>query len=510
MTETHRIEFQDGQGKTVAITLEQEGGSFEGLFPVESISKVKWGFGEFGFGGLNKEFTLEIVDDDTNEFYDLFNRVKKQDIRVKIIVDGRLYTIGFPDYEQLATTPFVDGKRRINVKFYNNIGFMASVSRRQQDRIDAFQKGAEVGSGLAPGNMFRPHEILRSLFHPYGENIVYSHRWRQRESNVEGSAEPGVALQYDDTVYLIFNQLWFSIHDQEETFKPSELMSELLNLLSQSLWFKYGWSVDKQKPFVAQIDTGRLTGFEDVQQATGPVPHAYIEIELLPDVIGEFQSAANRTSITNNELVNEINPDWLKQIPELDTDKVTIHERDFTERGVDPYAEVAYENESDTHIEENPEAPDAFSDTYQSSSRLAPQEEYDELNPGQPPGVMAVMNDRRFHDPEPDPAVQPFQPIQFSDSFLHEPETPDYRLYDPHTHGGKVHDDTHTLSELSAIMHMKIRESIQRQLVFDYLGVLDPMLNYRYNGKAYAMIEGEYDVVKGVTEVSESISLFDL
>lgn len=494
MTQTHIIEWTAGAGQAMSMSLEQQGATAgTALLPVSGVSRLRWGLSEFGFGGLNQEITVNIVDTTSDTFFGLLSNVRRQDIRIVIKSDGDTLFIGYPDYQQIASFPYKEGRREISVKFYNPIGLKVALSRRQADNIFSFNQSTEGGNPI-PG-MVRVHQILRSLMSEYGGNILYSHRWRQQEGIESTANNPGVALQYDDTCYLMFNQIWVAL----DTFGADSGFAEGVNQLARSFWFRYGWSFVHQKPFVCQQDIGR------VPDDAGAYP--YIVIELQAGVIGQSQTAVNRPDITNAQMGDFDNETFYRFLPALDENKINILRNDPRSLYIDPYSEIRYSDLSGGFLKENPQD-DLLSESYSSSSPLNPFS-YDELD--EQPGDVAVMVDRSFFTSPPDPDIKPQSPFRFSDPYFYTfgSGLDGKKLRQAHLHESAINENPLPANELNAELHMLIRKDVQHKYRFEYMGYLDPMLNYQFNGKIITLYEGEYDLRTGETLINKSMSIFE-
>jgi hypothetical protein len=496
MTQTHVIEWKASLGQDMKISLEQQGAAFDDeLFPVSSLSRMRWGLSRYGFGGLNQEITLGVVDDE-DEFFGLFNNVRRQDTRIVITVNDAVLFVGYPDNQQIKTLPYRDGAKEIAIKFYNPIAYKVILSRRQADRVFPFRQTGEVSDAIT--GMYRVHELLRNMMSEYGENILYSHRWRQYEDGSESAPGlPGIAYQFGTTCYLMFNQLWIA----EDTFPPDNSIADGVNMISQSFFFRYGWSFLHQKPFVCQVDIGR------VPDPAGDYP--YIVVELQSGVIGEENAVVNVTDTDNDEMAIVAVETFYRFLPGVNEMLIDVSNRDVGLLYHEPYSEVVYAEPFGVFRETNP-TDDILTDVFSFNSDIEPTS-YNDLDPQA--GHMAILADRSWFVVPPDPAISQQQPFRFSDPFLYtfpDPGDEARKLRQTHLHGASsALMPDYYMSELSAKLHSSIRSDVQENYEFDYMGILDPMINYLFRDKVICLYRGEYDLRQGTTTVNRSISLYD-
>jgi hypothetical protein len=435
MTRTNRIQFTNALGQVITFDLERKGATEASvLFPVSGY-RFRWNFSRFSFGGLNQIVTLDIVDED-DEFFNLFNSNDRQDVRIKILVDGNELFRGYPDYQQVTKFKYQEGKKEFTVTFYNSLAFLNRVRWDSQRVLDAFANFPDDGTSLAT----RFHRFFRDLvFAEYDDLIYYTYNWTHQVS----------AASMPDADFQLFNQMWFRRAAFEDTN-----VTDVMNLISRSFWFRYGYSYFFQAPHICKIDTGFNLDSYTTSEVTDAVSSSG----------GFFVNECDNFALEVDDFYT------------LDENLIDKFDLEPTESDEEPYSEIKYIRSGDVDFEiENPVFKSILLDDF--VGNVIP---FDPTSAAADDSLAVLgLSGATIVSTQPNGFADPnFDPADFMD-----------------------------LPEINAKLHMRWREIIRPNNVFSYQGILDPTLNYRLNLQTIALVRGEYDLMKGTTIVGESIAL---
>lgn len=112
--------WEDALGNTVTVSIEEKGVSDASPVPFLPIYGYRFRFNlsRFGIGVLNTSFRIDILDSESEIFYNLFNNQLRDRYALRVVVAGSELFFGFPDWEQIRRRPFESGRRGISVTFF--------------------------------------------------------------------------------------------------------------------------------------------------------------------------------------------------------------------------------------------------------------------------------------------------------------------------------------------------------------------------------------------------------
>ena len=455
MTQIRQIEFVNAKGNTVRIILESETGDLSNQkFEVTGI-RFRWELSEFGFGGLNQIVTLDIFDDGI--VFDLLAAGRRQDVRIRIFINDKEIFRGFPDYDQLRRFPKRQEKREFQAVFYNPIAFKKEMV--WQDQLNRTGAGFETEVFLTvPSGTVRFAAIFDSLFDEYNKRLLTSHNWEQEQSSFQGS-----------NAYNLFNQTYISQTFANDFGFLRQGFTDVINRLSRSFWFRYGYSYKHQQPLVIQVNAG----FDGEYTLT--------ELGGLVFIGTTDEPFTTPKDVYINETILQV-PNFT--VESLDDFKLNFLNEDTTQRDVESYVAITYGRGGEDY-----------------ANRLA---EFTQANPDD-----TLLTDSFFYS---DVAVDINEEVgapQFHYMFTLDEDSGSIKL--PSPKGFKdteIEDKFMDLTEIMAKSHMTLRSETNKNRSFVYKEILDPMIPYIWDNRIWHLWRGEYDLFSEETIVKDSIGYF--
>jgi hypothetical protein len=453
----YEIESKNAAADTIIFRLKEKSAGVVDPMPVLPLYGYKFTFNQsrYGLGLLNTKVVVDLLDDGT--IYDLFNNSLRNDIGLEIESEdiGQLFW-GFADLQQLERVLFEPGKRGVRIVFYNpcswtqNIGYYTPAVQNELADL-----GIIEGITQTPFIWFTDY-FVSTAFKDFenANNAVFSHRFEPQRSRFTGALMPD---------FLLFNEL--ALH--RETFPDNISIADTIAQISRSFFFRYGWSITHQAPFVGQLDIGFDDGEYNIRQLKTP-----------------------KINVGDTYFLYDIDSTDDISLPVLEKNKFL---QEVTALDVPPYISVTYNRVGpdrtspngglNTFTQDNPDFTDPFLyDSYRSSGQIP-------FDPGADSGDHRLLS----------LTVSGTDPVLASaNGFLEFTRFPAAAAQD--------------LPSINALLHMLIRQDVHKNLKGVYRGLLDPLIPHLtdFDDNAYIIVRGEYDLIRETTIIQESITIFEV
>lgn len=441
----YSISTEDAQGNTVEYQLLEKGvAAGSGFFPITG-SKLRFSLSRFGVGILNSQLTLDIVDDASGTFYDIFNNQLRDKYAVRVLVAGNEIFRGISDWQQIKRFPYKQGKNQIQVVFYNPLMWYRDIGYYESG-YDTILAGLTPDTADVPAQFCRFADIFNSLlFAQYGlsgDVLKVAHGFR-----CENDINTGILGQTGSEV--LFNVLHTSANIFDEGINVSDIAVQIANTFG----VRIGWSYNAALPMVAKNDLGRNGSTYDFAVLNDTTKMIY----------------------NGNYKVNETNGEESATLPEIEESKIVRQDFEPVAEDILAYGTVRYIEPNREFSLDNPN----YMDIYALPTFSAPSIQF---NPDDSASLRILSGTGSSNPTFPLPGK--FRDPEF-----------DNTLY--------------FISELMARLRMDWRGDQRRNFKFHYLGYLDPMENYTtdFDDNVYIITKGEYDLIKGVTIVKDSTSI---
>lgn len=296
MTAIYEITQKSARGNNITFRLLKQGATEPDpmdKLPVLGYS-FRFAFSEFGFGHLNRNVTLELLDDADDTFYNLFNNTLRNDLALEIIHEdlGRLF-YGFADFQQLTQRRFEEYKKSVTIRFYTGVQYNLNLGYYSTEIQNEITK---VGNAVLLTDFF-----IQAVFRNEPDGVAAAHRWTSNLTRPSGIT----------TDYSLFNEVWY----HNDSFDEDISISEAMALVSRSFFFRYGYSFTHNKNLIAQNDSGYQGSYDLISFKTPKV------------------SVAPTLNVYDTDLNDDVS------IPVLEKDKFL---RSVRSRDINPYASVTY------------------------------------------------------------------------------------------------------------------------------------------------------------------------
>lgn len=444
------------------IQLFEKGGTeADAFFPVTK-QRLTFSLSENGFGLLNQNLTIRLLDDASDTYYNRFNNIDNAKFAVRVLVSkSGMYTDsqifwGFTEKQLITKKEFENNKKELTVRFYTPLQFKTRARYYSSDIQTALVTGQ--GSVVASQIVRMGQLFNQVMFSDYFED-TYEWSSRLRPQTSRGSGWP-VPNAFPNALYFR-RSVAFGL-DQDIT------VTDWFILILRSFFARAGYSFYAQMPSIHSVHNGRLNGERN---------SAVINNDLVDVNGGEL--IVNGVTLTNDI-----------PLPVLQQSKIL---KGATRKDIAPYFSVQYTREGETD-------PDPFLPNNNVVRR--------EVNPNN-------LNPLLYEDYQ---GVNiPFDPYETSlsantmlnvgriasgSAFLSRLSNtidPDYDTI--------IAQD---LTYYNARSHMDMMENVGFNNNFTYTELLDPMVNHLtdWNNKAICILRGEYDLVSHHTIITESSTPF--
>jgi hypothetical protein len=271
--QTHIITSKNAEGKDVSFQLVQDGASFSSdTLPLYGY-KLQFRLSRFGFGALNRTLTVTLLDTDDDFFLKLFTNQLRDDIRMNVIVDGKVFFTGFADYQQITAKRFVDNKKGVQIVFIDLFQALTKVnfnSPQIRDILISFNNSPRWTGDLTLKSF---DQILREIIFvnyidvfpsvtPEPDRLLYISDWvgENPVTQTRGNSTDG----NERTSEVVYNYLWYDENKVVGTeYSPGLITSNTANTsltLSGSTWSTAGVEVgtriyDKRFRLIGTINT---------------------------------------------------------------------------------------------------------------------------------------------------------------------------------------------------------------------------------------------------------------
>jgi len=461
-------DFDSANGQTIRIAIHEKDLATPSseFLPVYGY-RFRFNLSRFGFGILNSELTLDILDTANDLFYNLFNNTLRQDYGLRITSGSDELFWGFADFQKIRRIRFRNNEKGVRITFYNPFQYQQNIryfSTGVQARLDNY-----IGE---QGNQVPSFKLRFMLFF---QDVIFSDFRASKIESLHDWTSQVIRSGLLPTDQNLLNEMYYNYKLAFED-DPDISLADVVTLISRSFWFRIGWSIRNQAINMYKIDNGRVN-------------QTYNGVEIKPDLVN-VQSG--------RVFINDTEPITDRALPVLLEANITRTIREVEQRDVNPYAEIRYTRKGDettnpldsndyTAINPDPDIDSFLYDTF--NSREMPFNPTEQTS--QDPTKLNIITTSGTN-------VTLNEPNRFID--------PDY-IYPPAGPGISPLD----ITILQAELHMLWRKRVRADLRFSYRGFLDPMENYLtdFDDSAYIIVRGEYDLIRGETIVQESISLFE-
>ena len=439
------ITTEDAQGNTVVYQLlEKSVSAGSGFFPITG-AKLLFSLSRFGVGILNSQLTLDIQDDESGTFYDLFNNQLRDKYAVRILINGTELFRGIADWQQIRRFPYKEGKSEIRVVFYNPLMWYKDIGYYEAGYDTILAELTPSTPSVTP-QFCRFADIFNSLlFAQYGlsgDLLKVAHGFR-----CENDINTGILGQTGSEV--LFNVL----HTASNIFEAGISVSDIAVQIANTFGVRIGWSFNAGLPMVAKNDLGRNGSSYNFAVLNDTTKMIY----------------------NDNYKVNETNGEQSASLPQIQKSKIVRQDAEPVVQDILPYGAIKYTEPNREYRFDNPN----YSDVYGLPTFNAPAIQFDaddsaslRLLSGTGSSAPTFPRPGKFRDPDFDNTL-------------------------------------YFISELMARLRMDWRGEQRRNFKFHYQGYLDPMENYTtdFDDNVYIITKGEYDLTKGVTIVKDSTSI---
>jgi hypothetical protein len=426
------------------------------LFPVIGY-KLRFKFSDNnGLGFLNTELTLDILDDSTDTYFNIFNGATRSYYGICIKRDDKIIFWGFPDFQSLKRIKFESRKKAIQVKFYTPIQFSKKI---RYQRIRSLLAGVNEGS-VPNSNYTRFNTLLKFVFADYltdeFEIIARIDALNGQGTGLDGLTDP-----------CLFNTIYFRRNTLDNIDFDISYVN-FVKLICEIFYLRWGFSLTSEKPCFYSHHAGWRDGTQRISLVK-------------PDLINVDSGRAFVNDVVNSTValpvINKNN--LLESVQSVD---------------VNPLLSVTYNREGGDYDPSNPD--------FAGSAK-----NYTIDNPD--------LSDPRFYD-EFEGSLIPFDPYS---TVLTNPETVE-RIRKVGTSNvfatilNRVNDN-----ELSTVIFqdltknvadslMRLRQGIRNNDTFEHKGILDPMRNHLtdYDDNIVVLVEGEWNLERDTTIVKRSIT----
>lgn len=447
------------KGNTLSFELLKEGATEPDpvpKFPVFGY-RFEFQFSQYGRGYLNRFVTLDILDDESETFFNLFNGTIRNDLGVAIKLNSNVLFWGLADFQSLKKLEFRDEKRPVQIKFYTPVQF--------NNRLKLYD--AEVQSAIAAVNEGSIVNAQFTRFFTLFEYVFANHLTNNFEFTavIDGLNGDGAGWV---TNSALFNNIYFRRNVMSD-LDAEITLNDYASLLCTIFYLRWGFSITTGLPSIYSMHTGYLSG----NQRVGLVESTKINVD---------SGRAFVNTVTNTTTA----------LPVIEKNRIL---NNASSKDENPLASVTYEREGEEYDPSNPD--------FAGSAKT-----FRENNPN--------LTDVRFYDNYVGDTV-PFDPYESDLS----KKTAVIRLRKIGTGNvfdtilNRWND-----AELSAIIfqdftrnlaqsYMRFREEPRKNLNIVYDGLLDPMRNYTtdFDDSIYCIVRGTYDLMLEQTNVSDSIAI---
>lgn len=460
----YNITNKTADGFAVSFRLKKKGATEPSPIPKLPLYGYRFTFNlsKFGLGLLNSKVTVDLLDDELDTFYNLFNNNLRNNIGLEIIHEdiGELFW-GFADFQQLERILFEDNKRGIRVVFYNpsslmqNIGYYTPPIQAELETSLGI-----ISDGVQTNLIWFADYFVNVAFRDYQNAVNTSliHRWIPQRSRFTGAMMPAEAR---------FNEMAFSrLAFEDENITVADTMG----IISRTFFFRYGWSITHQSPAVVQLDTGFDEDKYDLRQLKTP------KIDVSTRTVDGF-------------FIYDIDADNDIELPIIQKNRL---QRQVRALDVPPYISTTYSRvgadglivpaQQASRTIENPN-PD-FTDPFLFGTYVAEQSPFNSFTDTGTSQVIALT------------VSGTNSVLTNANGYL------DFTAF--------PNEFAQSSASMNARLHMNIRKDIQKNIKAVYKGILDPLIPHKtdFDDNAYIIVRGEYDLLRGETIIQESISLF--